>query len=132
MAFSIARADILVSVGVRRRNGKMSVNLSLFVLLYNTNFMNKLTVYSIICYNLKKFIDLPIFFQSTKSPHLPLRGKVGQLRRRKRVLCWSIYIITVVYGGEYAQSRHKVCRCRGDFLGTNVTILVYMRCHLSL
>ena len=62
MAFSIARADILVSVGVRRRNGKMSVNLSLFVLLYNTNFMNKLTVYSIICYNLKKFIDLPVQF----------------------------------------------------------------------
>ena len=39
------RTYVLVSVGVRRRNGKMSVNLSLFVLLYNTNFMNKLTVY---------------------------------------------------------------------------------------
>ena len=32
---------------------------------------------------------------STKSPHFPLRGKVSQLSKRKRVLCWSIYIILV-------------------------------------
>ena len=30
------------------------------------------------------------FFQSTKSPHFPLRRKVCQLSKRKRVLCWSI------------------------------------------
>ena len=29
--------------------------------------------------------------QSTKSPLFPIN--VGQLRKRKRVLCWSIYII---------------------------------------
>ena len=34
------------------------------------------------------------FFQSTKSPHFPLREKVGQSRKRTRVLCWSIYIIS--------------------------------------
>ena len=38
-------------------------------------------------------MTLQIFFQSTKSHHFPLRGKVGQLSKRKRALCWSIYII---------------------------------------
>ena len=36
-----------------------------------------------------------IFSQSTKSHHFLLRGKVGQLRKRKRVLCLSIYIISL-------------------------------------
>ena len=34
-------------------------------------------------------------FQSTKSPHFAPRGKVGQLGKRKRVLCLSIYIISL-------------------------------------
>ena len=34
------------------------------------------------------------FFPYTKSFHFPLIGKFGQLSKRKRVLCWSIYIIT--------------------------------------
>ena len=33
--------------------------------------------------------------QTTKSPHIPLSGKVGQISKRTRVLCWSIYIISV-------------------------------------
>ena len=40
-------------------------------------------------------------FQSTKSPHFPPRGKGSQLRMRKRVLCWSIYNILLVYIGRY-------------------------------
>ena len=36
------------------------------------------------------------FLQSTKSSHFPLRGKVGQLSKRKRVLCWSIYFISLL------------------------------------
>ena len=40
LALCIARSH--VSVGLRRRGGNISVDLSLFVLLYNTNFMNKL------------------------------------------------------------------------------------------
>ena len=32
---------------------------------------------------------------STKSPNFPPRGKVGQTSKRKRVLCWSIYIISL-------------------------------------
>ena len=105
----------------------------MFYFIIQTSWTNLQYIQWIVI-TLKNSLTYPynFFFQSTKSPHLPLRGKVGQLRRRKRVLCWSIYIITVVYGGEYAQSRHKVCRCGGDFLGTNVTLLVYMRCHLSL
>ena len=34
-------------------------------------------------------------FESTKSPHFPLSRKVGQLRERKRVPYWSIYIISL-------------------------------------
>ena len=34
------------------------------------------------------------FFQFTKSLHFPLAGEVGQLRKRKRVLCWFIYVIS--------------------------------------
>ena len=37
-------------------------------------------------------LTIQILFQSTKSPHFPRRGKVGQLRKKKRVLGWSIYI----------------------------------------
>ena len=66
----------------------MSVDLSLFVLLYKTSIMNK-HQYSII-FLLKRTIN-------KKSPHFPLRIKVGQLRKSKRLLCWSSYIITVVY-----------------------------------
>ena len=42
-------------------------------------------------------IDCKIFLQSSKSPHFPLRGKVGQFSERKRVLCWSIYTIVVCW-----------------------------------
>ena len=42
---------------------------------------------------LKTKIIKQICYKSTKSPHCPLKGKVGQLCKRKRVLCWSIYII---------------------------------------
>ena len=31
-----------------------------------------------------------------KTPHFPLRGKVSQLRKNKRVLRWSIYIISLL------------------------------------
>ena len=48
---------------------------------------------SMIVLKLKTKIIKQICYKSTKSPHCPLKGKVGQLSRRKRVLCWSIYII---------------------------------------
>ena len=35
-------ALLYIKVGFRRRGGNISVDLSLFVSLYNTNFMNKL------------------------------------------------------------------------------------------
>ena len=46
--------------------------------------------------NKKYFIDCKNhFLYSAKSLHFPLRGKVGQLIKKKRVLCWSIYIMIV-------------------------------------
>ena len=44
----------------------------------------------------KTIIHWLIKFSSIcKIPHFPLRRKVGQLSKRKRVLCWSIYIISL-------------------------------------
>ena len=45
--------------------------------------------------NKKIFVDFTNFLYTTKLTHFPLRGKVGQLSKRKRVLCWSIYIISL-------------------------------------
>ena len=47
--------------------------------------MNKLKVKAFLRLK-KQFIDCTNFPQSTKSPHFPLRGKVGQLSKRNRVL----------------------------------------------
>ena len=51
-----------------------------------------------------------IFFQSTKSPHFPLRGKVGQLSKMKREICWSTVSMVLVYGGAARR-----CRCLNNF-----------------
>ena len=40
-------------------------------------------------------MTVQIFVQSRKSPLFRLRGKVGQLGRRKTVLYWSIHIISL-------------------------------------
>ena len=78
---------IIFGIVFRRRGGNISINLSLFVLLYNTNVMNKL-----------KFNDLkinsltgPIFFNLQN--YFPLRGKVGQHKKKKRVFCLSILFV---------------------------------------
>ena len=47
--------------------------------------------------NKNYFLTVQFLLQSSKSPHFPLRGKVGQLSERRRVLCWSIYSILLVY-----------------------------------
>ena len=44
-----------------------------------------------------KYIDCANFLQSTKSLHFPLRGKDGLLSKRKRVLCWSIYLCIISF-----------------------------------
>ena len=85
MAPGIARAHI--SVGLKKRGGNISVVMSLFVLLDNTNFLiflkpktenNSLTVY---------------IFNLQNHPTFPLREKFDQVSKRMRVLSWSIYII---------------------------------------
>ena len=86
-----------LSLGLRRRGGQMSVDLSLFVILYTTNFINKLKVNDFLKLETKIIDWLYKFFKSTKPPHFPLRGQVGQISKRKRVLCWSIYSISLVY-----------------------------------
>ena len=47
--------------------------------------------------NLKQkiVIDCANILRSTKSPHFSLGGKVGQHSERKRVLCWSVYCISL-------------------------------------
>ena len=45
------------------------------------------------------------FLQFTKSPHFPLIRKVGQLSKRKSVLCWSMYIY---YKVDF-YDKHNVC-----------------------
>ena len=43
-------------------------------------------------------MDCTNFLQSTISPHFHLGGKVGKLIKRKRVFCWSIFIISLRCG----------------------------------
>ena len=71
----------------------ISVDLFLFVLVYNTNFMNKHKFNDFDKKLKRKLFNDCSFFISTKSPHFQLRGTVDQLRKRKRVICWSTYII---------------------------------------
>ena len=73
------------------------IPVDLFLSLSYTNFMNKLKFN-----NFKKlrtkFNSSTLythFLQSTKSPHFTLRGQIGLLSKKKRVLCWVIYIISL-------------------------------------
>ena len=86
-----------IAIARGRRGGNISLDLYLFILLYNTNYRNKLKFMSKKV-KTKLIIDCKHFLQSTKSPHIPLRGKAGQLSKRKRVLCWCLYRILLVYG----------------------------------
>ena len=45
--------------------------------------------------NKTKLIDCPNVLQSKKLPMFPLREKVGQLSKKKIVLCWSIFVISL-------------------------------------
>ena len=84
-----------ITVGLRRRGGNISEDLSLFVLLYNTNFMNKLKYIFLIKQN--KIHWVYTFFIYCRVTHFPLRRKVGQISKRKRVIYWSSYCILLVY-----------------------------------
>ena len=61
-----------------------------FTLKYKLREMLKFNNKKIIVYLLYKFSSI----YKITPPHLPLRGKVGQLSKRKSLLCWSIYIIS--------------------------------------
>ena len=89
-------AYVHIYVGARRKDGNISVDFTFFVLLYNSNFMNKIK-FNVIFKNWKqkKVIDCANILQSPKSPHFSLGGKVGQHSERKRVPCWSVYCISL-------------------------------------
>ena len=65
-----------------------------FFLFSKNNFMNKLKLNDFFkIKNKKQFVYCQHFiFVIYKITPLPLRGKVGPLSKKKRVLCWSIYI----------------------------------------
>ena len=81
----------LISVGLRRRGGHFSVDLSLSVLLYNTKFMNKLN--SMIFFLLKRkiFHWLYKLFSVYKITLLSTQRKVGPLRKWKSALLVYLY-----------------------------------------
>ena len=91
--FTLGIAGAHVSDGLRRRGGNISVDLSLFALLYNTNVKNKLKFNDQNNYLQNNSLTAKTIFNLQNHPFL-LRGKVGQPFKRKRVLCWSIYIIS--------------------------------------
>ena len=68
--------------------GKLiSVDLSLSVLLYKTNFMSKVKFNDFFYQDQKYFKKI----LSTKSPHFPHRGKVGQLVRGRECFVGLYY-----------------------------------------
>ena len=77
------------------RSGRIcSVELPLSVLFQNSNFKNKLKFND---KNKKQYIDYTIFFIIFKITPLsiPRKGWSTYCSKRKRVLCWSIYLYTV-------------------------------------
>ena len=77
LALDIARAymyEYSISVGLRRRSRNISVDLSLFVLLYNTDFMNKLKFNDFL--KLKK-----IFFNLRNHPTFNSEKRLVNLKR---------------------------------------------------
>ena len=70
----------------------MNIFLKVFLCLFYFVIQTSLTNLSAM--NLKKLktkLTVHIFF--LKTPHFLRKGKVGQLRKKKRLLCCSIYII---------------------------------------
>ena len=83
--------------GLRRRNRNISVDLSWFVLLYNTNFNNKLIFKDFFKnLNIKKFIDCTIFSVNKITPLTTLRkGWSTYIVRRRECFVAHIYIISL-------------------------------------
>ena len=46
-------------------------------------------------FNDLKQMHLQIFLNLQTPPYNPIKGEVGQLSKKKRVLCWFIYIISL-------------------------------------
>ena len=74
-----------ISYSLMRGGQNISADLCLLVLLYNTNFMNKQI-------GNNDSLIVHIFSIYKISPTFHSIGKFGPLSKRKRVLCWSIYV----------------------------------------
>ena len=73
--------------------GNISVDLSMFVLLYNTNFLNKLQFNDL--KNPKNLLAITKILNLQNHPTFQSEERLVELRKRKRVLCWSISIISL-------------------------------------
>ena len=86
--------------GLRTRGGNISVDLPLFVLLYNTNFMNKLKFNKFLKYYKRKIINclytFSLIFKTTPTFHSEER-LVNLVRGRE---CFAGLSILLVYGSS--------------------------------
>ena len=62
--------------GVRRKGGNISVEFTLYVLLYNAKFIDNF-IFDVFFLNAKNNNSCTNLLQSAKSSHFPLRGKEG-------------------------------------------------------
>ena len=81
---------------MRRRGGNNSVDFSFFILLFNTKFMKKCKFYVFLYKNKNNNFDCTNSLYSAKSPHVPLEEEMGQLSKKKRAICWSIFLFVYV------------------------------------
>ena len=89
------RIQCILYCKLGRRGGHIS-GICLCLFYFIIQYMNKLK-FNYFLTKKSSFIDCKNILQSTKSSHFPLKGKVGQLSKRKRVLSLSIYIISLCH-----------------------------------
>ena len=105
--FALGNARAQISVGLRKRDGNISVDLSLFDKLYITIFMNKLKFIDNKNKMKKKIHWLFNFFQPTKSPNFPHRGKVGQLRKGREHFVGLSILLVYEYKHHWSSVQYK-------------------------
>ena len=69
--------------------------------------MKKCKLYVFLYKNKNNNFDCTNSLYSAKSPHVPLEEEMGQLSKKKRAICWSIFLFVYVcyvqigFGGVY-------------------------------
>ena len=93
LALGIATSAHLC-IGLRRRKGG-NIYVVFIVFVCFTNFNEQNSRIFLKTENKNNILTVKMFSNLQQSPHFLLRGKVGQPSKRKRALCWSIYIISL-------------------------------------